>query len=694
MPSLRSLLDAIAHPIALVENGRVTIANAALRARLEREVEGTPAADLAVPGLRACESALEDGTIVVSFVADDAGAPLEQLSTEDVARLLVRERREAVSITDATTGLFVDVNDAWVEQYGYSREEAIGRMGPCDVSAEPDATSRSIAERAAGRGERAELRWHRRRDGTVFPVEVECGSLVVGGRPLVYAQLRNVEERVRAEEALRRSEETFRTLIEGLPHAVFVHRDERILYVNAAARKLLGLSLDDDLTGTPLFDLVHPDDRALAAGRVRGKLYRGEAAPPVEERLIRRDGSVVPVEVVGIPTLFDGQPAGLAIAQDITARREMEARLVVSDRLASLGRLAASVGHEINNPLMYVLGSLELLRQDLSCADVPPVVFERIDAAQQGTLRVRDVVRDLRALARTTEEEEDGPSELSRTLATCVQMAGRELRHRARLVVEDVPRVWVRGSEARLGQVFLNLLVNAAQSIEEGSIDENEVRVRAVLDDGEVIVEVLDTGRGLPVGRESQIFEPFFTTKRGSGMGLGLSICHSILSSLGGRIEAERRSPRGTCFRVRIPLAEPEPIAESPEPDAPALYAGRRILVVDDEPDVLELLRGWLGGYEVRTAASGREAIQRFEEEGPFDAVLCDLMMGDLTGMDVHAQLAGVIGEGRLLFMTGGPYTERARRFLEERGITPLHKPFRRDEVLRAIARALETPAG
>src|SRR5690606_16617076 len=143
---------------------------------------------------------------------------------------------------------------------------------------------------------------------------------------------------------------------------------------------------------------------------------------------------------------------------------------------------------------------------------------ERIDAAQQGTLRVGDVVRDLRALARTTEE--DGPSDLSRTLATCVQMAGHELRHRARLVVEELPRAWVRGSDARLGQVVLNLLVNAAQAIDEGGIDDNEVRVRASGGEGEVAVEVLDTGRGLPVGQEAQVFEPFFTTKRGTGMGL------------------------------------------------------------------------------------------------------------------------------------------------------------------------------
>ncbi len=689
MTLLRSILEALPIAGALARGGRVVATNAAARERLGT-IEGRPLEELALPpGWAMHARALEDGTSLCTFLPRDArlGSPSDSFRTADAARLLACRADDAISITDASSGLFVDVNEAWSEQYGYSREEAVGKLGPRDVSAEPEATASAVRSASDPIEHAPPIRWHRRRDGRTFPVELKCGAIELGGRKLVYACLRDVEERVRAEEALRRSEENCRTLIEHLPHAVFVHRDERILYVNGAARRLLGLSPDDPIVGTPVLDLVHPEDRALAAGRVHGKLYQGETVPPLEERLVRRDGSIVPVEVSGIPTIFDGRPAGLAIAQDITARRAMEAHLVVSDRLASVGRLAASIGHEINNPLMYVLGSLELLRNALEEAGLSELL-ERVDAAERGTLRVRDIVRDLRALSRSPEDDV-GPSDLSRSLDACIEIAQVELRHRARLVREPIEPLWVRGSEARLGQVFLNLLVNAAQSIEEGSLDENEVRVRAFADGGDAVIEVADTGRGLPLGGEAQIFEPFFTTKRGAGMGLGLSICHSIVSGLGGSIEARRRAPRGSLFRVRLPRAEPPAEQRAPrEPDAES-GRGRRVLVVDDEGDILDVLRSWLGGYDVRCASSGREAIERYEREGPFDAVLCDLMMGDLTGMDVYARIAPSLGEGRVVLTTGGAYTDRARSFLAEHGIEPLHKPFRREDVLRAVARAV-----
>lgn len=700
--SLESFIHAVVHPLALVRAGLVVDANAALRAIVDRDPIGARIADLALPpGTRVHEEPVESGAVLCSLVRDEPriGELLARISAEDAAKLLLSQRHDPVSFTDVATGRFADVNDAWCAQYGYTREEAVERLGPVDVSAEPDATRAAVAARARrGAQDGAELRWHRRKDGTVFPVEVQCGGLAVGGRELVYARLRDVEERVHAEEALRRSEQNCRTLIEQLPHAVFVHREGRLLYVNPAARKLLGLSADDVVVGMQILDLVPPDDRATITARIHEQLYRGERVPSREERLFRRDGTTVQVEVVGIPTLFDGAPAGLALAQDITMRKQMEARLVTSDRLASLGRLAASVGHEINNPLMYILGSLELLRHDLSDAPLAKErarsLLERVDSAEQGTLRVRDVVRDLRSLARSPEEDA-GPAELGRTLDACVQMASHELRHRARLVREGAGRaVWVHGSDARLGQVFLNLLVNAAQAIDEGNLEENEVLLRVHADDRDGIVEVADTGHGLAPGCEAHLFEPFFTTKHGTGTGLGLSICHHIVSSVGGSIEVERREPRGTLFRVRVPLADP-PRPAPPRTPPPAPDRSRRILLVDDEPQICAVLTEWLSGYEVHVAHSGREALARIEQDGPFDVVLCDLMMGDLTGMDVHARLASdpAFVEERLVFTTGGAYTERARRFVEERALKTLHKPFQRDDVLKAVERALAASA-
>lgn len=693
MLELHSLLRAAAHPLAIARDGRIALANEAAHAMLGADPVGGLLAELVLPaGVTLREAQLDERTIVCSFVRTDVRLEelLEGLDAEEASRLLLSQRHDPVSITDLATKLFFDVNDAWCAQYGYTREEAVGKMGPADVSVQPDVTSAALADSASTKAIGAPaLRWHRRRDGTVFPVEVQCGSLRIRGRDLVYARLLDIEERVRAEEAMRRSEENYRTLIEHLPHAVFVHRDARILYVNSAARRLLGFAPDHVVEGTPLFELVHPDDRSLVAGRVHDQLYRGEPAPAVEERLIRRDGGIVPVEVIGIPTLFDGAPAGLAIAQDISARKEMEAQLVTSDRLASLGRLAASIGHEINNPLMYVLGSLELLRKELADAGLSPLI-ERVDAAEQGALRVRDVVRDLRSLTRSPAEDDQSPADLAHTLDACVQMAHHELRHRAR-VVREYPKtpVWVRGSDARLGQVFLNLIVNAAQAIPEGRFQDNEVRLRILVDGDHAVVEVADTGEGVPPGAEAHLFDAFFTTKPGIGTGLGLSICKQIVTSLSGTIEMQRLD-RGTLFRVRVPRAS-QPSHEAQSAMEEHDLGRPRILLVDDEPQIIELLRDWLGAFDVRSAGSGTEALERLDRDGPFDVIVCDLMMGDLTGMDVHAhvQRERATLADRFVFTTGGAYTDRARQFLEELGASTLHKPFRRDDVMQAVRRVL-----
>lgn len=693
-PSTRSLLCALPYPVAISHEGRVVEANDALRALVGSEPLGVLVDDLALPrGTGAHEAPLEDGSVLHAFREPTNAGELERLGAGVASQLLLNAQHDPVSVTDATSGLFVDVNDAWCRQYGYAREEAIGRMGPADVSAEPDATMASIEDRTRQRTTGSTgVRWHRRKDGSRVPVEIQCGVVRLGGRDLVYARLSSIEERVRAEDALRRSEENYRTLIELLPHSVFVHRHERVLYMNPAGRRLLGFAPDERVEGTPLYELVHPDDRALVGARVRTQLYRGELAPPREERLVRRDGTTVWVEVVGIPTLFDGEPAGLALAQDITARKEMEGRLVTSDRLASLGRLAGSVGHEINNPLMYVLGSLEVVRRQLEAGPIPAskvgAMLDRVADAEQGALRVRDIVRDLRSLSRTPADDAE-PADLTRTLDACVKMAGHELRHRARLVRDyGGEPIWVRGSEARLGQVFLNLLVNAAQAIAEGSIADNEVHIRVRSDPREAVVEVEDSGRGLPPGAEDRLFEPFFTTKHGAGTGLGLSIAHHIVTSVGGRIEAERRA-RGSRFRVRVPLSDP-PSKEAEPSHQIAVGGPQRLLVVEDEPEIRELLREWLSGYDVRTASSGREALAILAGEPAFDLVVCDLMMGDLTGMDVHEALEREAERPPpFLFTSGGTYTERARRFVEALEPPLLHKPVTREEILRAVDRAL-----
>jgi signal transduction histidine kinase len=220
--------------------------------------------------------------------------------------------------------------------------------------------------------------------------------------------------------------------------------------------------------------------------------------------------------------------------------------------------MSASVGYELNNPLAYILGNVALMERELAHAQaLPPEFADRfatyVKVVGEGAARMRDIVHDLKTLARG-DGKESGPIDLAPLLDVCANMAAHELRPGTRLVKDYQENLVVVGTEARLGQVFLNLLVNAAQAIPEGAGRDDEVKITARATGDEVVVEISDTGTGVPRSQVDQIFEPFFTTKEGVGTGLGLAISHRIVTSAGGRITCEPRDGGGTIFRVVLPL--------------------------------------------------------------------------------------------------------------------------------------------
>jgi CheY-like chemotaxis protein len=306
-----------------------------------------------------------------------------------------------------------------------------------------------------------------------------------------------------------------------------------------------------------------------------------------------------------------------------------------------------------------------------------------IDVAREGCDRMRDIVRDLRLFTRGADEDRRTLVDVRRVIDASINVAWNEIRHRARLVKDyrDVPPVIA--NEARLGQVFLNLLVNAAQALHVGDAAENVIGVTVAAEAGNVTVEVRDSGPGIPPGHLARIFDPFFTTKPvGVGTGLGLWICHGIVTSLGGTISADNAPGGGAVFRVVLPAAA-ESVAErtpSPHPAQVDAEAPRpRVLVVDDEIAIGRTLAiGLADEFEIATATSGREALELLAVEDRFDVVLCDLMMPDVSGMDVYERVAETSPglAARFVFVTGGAFTERARAFVERVRAPVLEKPF------------------
>ena len=391
-------------------------------------------------------------------------------------------------------------------------------------------------------------------------------------------------------------------------------------------------------------------------------------------------------------------------------RRKEQAQLMVSDRMASVGTLAAGVAHEINNPLAAVIANLDYIAESLTHpvgSDAPAAGTTRghawlheeikgpLDDAREAAQRVRFIVRDLKIFSRSPTDEPRGLVDVQAIMESSLRMAWNEIRHRARVVKHYGLKVpGVKGNEARLGQVFLNLLVNAAQALPEGRADHHEIRVTTRLDGDRVVVEVRDTGAGIPPEIVGRVFDAFFTTKgAGVGTGLGLAICHRIVTDMGGELTVESAVGVGTTFRVALPVVREEAITVA-APVEPAPVAGRRgrILVADDDELVLRSVeRSLAKEHAVVAVGSAKEALALCAGGERFDLILCDLMMPDMTGMDLHRELSLVAPEqaNRMIFVTGGAFTDRARQFLSETPREHIEKPFHAANLRAIIQRYL-----
>jgi PAS domain S-box-containing protein len=517
-------------------------------------------------------------------------------------------------------------------------------------------------------------------------------------------------------EALLRARASFHTLLELTPEPAVLHRDGMVAYANPAFLRAVGL--ETLAAGTFLEPLLHPDDRAAFDARLRAPAANTEHEPLVLPlRWRSASGRYRSTEAVAAPVEFEGAPAVLIVARDVTERAEFQHQLVERDRMSALGTLSAGVAHEINNPLTYLLVNLEHVLRRLraaSASDDPIAELTAPDASQktregsesgpgslvglvqslqqavEGANRVRQIVRDLLTFSQGHVENR-GSVDARGLVESAVQMAWHEIRHRAHLVkaLADVPPV--NANEARLGQVFLNLLINAAQAIPEGHADKNEIRVSTRTDEsGNAVVEVSDTGVGIAPEDMPRIFDPFFTTKE-AGSGLGLAISHGTVKGLGGDIQASSVPGHGSTFRVILPPAKPWRSSVPASAQEIRALPRRRVLVIDDERLVCEAIARALsddGDVEVETEA--QQALARIAAGARYDLVLCDLMMPVMTGMDLYADVVRIAPmlAGRFVFMTGGAFTPRARAFLASVVNPCLEKPLDMGKLRSLLARA------
>jgi PAS domain S-box-containing protein len=378
----------------------------------------------------------------------------------------------------------------------------------------------------------------------------------------------------RTEAALRRSEANLRELIGRSPDAAIVCRlDGETVYANPAAIALFGSDVQPGIASDrshsrTFYDLVPAAAREGLRAVVEAALHGDTPVPlPFELRASEPGDDAVVLELHAIRLVFDGEPGVLLSARDVSQLRQVQASLALTDRLVALGRMAAGVAHEINNPLAYVQANLQFAAEELERLHAGEVettavsLSETVAAlreASEGADRVRAIVRDLRGLSQL----DPGPRKLtalSGVVETALKLAGSEIKSRGLLTRSFAPAPLVVAHEQRLVQVFLNLLLNAAYALDGRQEAAPEIRISIGTDPtGKAFVEITDTGTGIRDADLPRLFDPFFTTRApGEGLGLGLSVCHQIISALGGRIDVESRFGVGTTFRVVLPQADP-----------------------------------------------------------------------------------------------------------------------------------------
>lgn len=512
--------------------------------------------------------------------------------------------------------------------------------------------------------------------------------------------------RMRAELAL------LRELTDCVPGMLaYWGRDGVCRYANRAYETWFGLT-PESVVGHTYAGVLGPELYRLNLPHFEAVL-RGE-----EQRFVRE----IPDPAGGPPRLSQahyvphverGQVLGFyVLVADITdhahadqALRDAERRLQAAERLASMATLTHGIAHEINNPLAISLLGLDDAIEQLEHAgpSLDPVAMrDSLVSAREGMQRVVSIVQSMKLLGHldtTVREQVSVKASLEQSMA----LATTEIRYRARLQ-SDVAEVGViDGNEAQLSQVFTCLLLNVAQALPEGSSERNEIHVATRRDGAHIVIDIADNGRAARTQSSELVaqraFDRFFAKPDPSasmGLGLGLSVARDIVTALGGSITAEPRTGNGTLVRVTLPAsAEQLPLpasmssgAQRTPSDVPApssvergVAARARVLVVDDEVLVGRSLKRHLGiNYDVDSVTSGREAIDRIIA-GRYDVILCDLMMPDVSGPDVHAAVVAARPDlaPRFIFMTGGAFTPRGREFLSavaSVSATVLDKPF------------------
>ena len=609
--------------------------------------------------------------------ASTTAAKRPRLDLLQAAADVVAALPDAVVVT-GTDRRVLAANEAGAQLLGWQIGELVGQAIADQVSPGERAHVAAMEDKVlAGEPQRYETRIINHRTGEERDVAVSSGPFRVNGNLIgTVATLRDITDPKRAHDTLARSEARYRHLVESASDAIVtLDANGRFTTVNHAAENISGYRREE-LVGQWFAPMLPDDDLPKALAHFQQALA-GETGL-FETQFYRKDGDVRTISVTYSTPQKDEEV--LCLIRDVTDQKMMQEQLIQSEKMSAIGQLVSGVAHELNNPLAGISAFAQLL---LAEKRFPPDQRTAAETIYSEARRASRIVQNLLTFARQHKAEKV-PTTINQVLDDTLELRGYELRVRGidvrREYDESLPDTMADAHQ--LQQVFLNLITNAEQAMEQRDGHHHRLTVRTRRAADAIRIEIEDTGAGIPPNLIERIFNPFFTTKpTGSGTGLGLSISLGIVREHEGRIWAENPPQTGARFVVEIPITEPRASGEyTAVAQAHPMGSDRlRVLVVDDEASVRVSLQRYLAGrgHEVETTASGEDALTRLKAT-KYDAVIVDMRMPDLSGEQLFERLRSndPSHAERVIFTTGDLVNDQMRRFLDGTGRPCVPKPF------------------
>jgi PAS domain S-box-containing protein len=627
-------------------------------------------------------------------------------------RRILETSVDGIMIADSSDCI-VQVNNAVEMMLGYSREELVGKylweLIPDDE--EHHNRVRDVIsdlkkkERVSG----VEQLW-RRKDGELFYVEVNFSMIkdIKSNAAGSLACIRDISDRKKAEEELRRSEERYHSLVENANDAVIsTDKTGRIISFNKKAEQMFGYTRDEILGKSVV--LLSPERARERQQKMFEEFSKTNTlyivGKTMEGQGLRKDGHEFPMEGSTFIIEVGGESILTVLVRDISERKRMEERLLQSEKLKSLGELAGGVAHNFNNILAIILGRTQLLRRN---TETPPDKKERrkivedlrksLDIIEKASFDGADTVRRIQEFSRKKSEDYNNKNftdvDLNEVINSTLEFTKVKWQDEAvtkgikiSITKELDSLAPVAGNPSELREVFINLINNAVDALPEGG----SIRVKTFMDNGNVVSVIEDTGVGISEDVQDKIFDPFFTTKGVQATGLGMSVSYGIINRHQGTINLKSSEGQGTSLTITIPKREGVVHEQKREKSLPKDQKKATILVVEDEEDVRELLKDILtdGGHTVEFTSDGKKGIELFQGK-KFDIVFTDLGMPGMSGWQVAKQIKKIHNTTPVVLITGWEVQKKGRE-LKKSGVDMIvKKPFRVNEILELVQNQME----